>query len=224
MKKLIPWMKFASFVSFVTVALMCPLARSTQTPVRLANARNFSHMQVIDVANGPNAVDINGDGRKDLVFSAHRENFNAHDFEHITFYMQDHHDSSEAGAAAPESPLWQVVPFFTKDGPEFVAFDTIEGADCWLREMVLLRNPDRTVTVIVADRDMGTSYVDKARMTFSVYRIAHNTDGLAGSPQIYFQRTDHFRSKKLYCDADHAIAAELGVEFKPQLVDNGIDH
>ena len=210
-------MRLAWLVAF---AALCPLARSAQTTARPSSARNFSHMQVIDIANGPNAIDIDGDGRNDLVFSAHRSNFNAHDFEHITFYMQDHYDSNEA----PEKSLWEVVPFFTQDGPEYVAFDTVEGADCRLRDLVLLRSPGGAVSVVVADRDMGASYADKARMTFSIYRVARNADGEPGSPKVYFERIDHFRSKNLYCDADHAIAAELGMKFKPPLEDNGIDH
>ncbi|HWU77168.1 MAG TPA: hypothetical protein VN043_11755 [Rhodanobacter sp.] len=212
------------FSWLVVLALACPLARSAQPTVQLSNVRDFSHLQVIEVANGPNRIDIDGDGRKDLVFSAHRSNFNAHDFEHLTFYMQDHAGAVEARATSPEKPLWNVVPFFTSKGPEFVAFDTIEGADCWLRDMVLLRDSGGSVTAVVADREMGTSYAAKAHMLLSVYQLMHNPEGLVGSPPVYFQRIDHFSSKNPYCDADHAIAAELGVKFPHPLDDNGIDH
>ena len=214
-------MKSAWIVAF---ALACPLARSAQTTAQPSSARNFNHLQVIDIANGPNAIDIDGDGRKDLVFSAHRSNFNAHDFEHITFYTQEHVDPGETDGTVQEKSAWNVVPFFTKDVPEYVAFDTIEGADCWLRDMVLLRNPDGSVTAVAADRKMGTFHWRQPRMTFSIYRVAHNTDGVPGSPPVYFQRVDHFQSRNLYCDADHAIAAELGVKFGHPLEDNGIDH
>ena len=214
-------MKSAGIVAF---ALVCPLALWAQTPVQPSHGRNFSHLQVIDIANGPNAIDIDGDGRKDLVFNAHRSNFNAHAFEHITFYLQDHVEAGETDGTVQEKSMWNVVPFFTRKVPEYVAFDTIEGADCWLRDMVLLRNSEGSVTVITADRALGTSYADKARMTFSIYRVAHNTDGVPGSPPVYFQRVDQFQSRNLYCDANYAIAAELGVKFRHPLEDNGIDH
>jgi hypothetical protein len=206
----------------------CPLARSAQAGAPPATqppgSRDFSHMQVIELANGPNVIDINGDGHKDLVFNAHRSNFNAHDFEHITFYMQASVAAGGADATTSEKPLWHVVPFFTAQAPEFVAFDTVEGADCWLRDMVLLRNPEGSITAVVANRDMGSSYADKARVTFSIYRVAHNANGQAGAPPIYFQRVDRFPGKSLYCDVDHAMVAELGVKLLPRPEDNGIDH
>lgn len=213
-----------NFAWLAALALACPAAQAAQTTAPAPSARDFSHAQVIPITNGPNAIDIDGDGRNDLVFDAHRDNFNAHSFEHITFYLQVAPDTGKTGASAAKTSGWNVVPFFSKEGPQFVAFDTVEGADCWLRDMVLLRNLDGSVTMIVADRDMGTSYADKAHMNFSIYRVAYNKEGLAGSPPVYFQRTDHFQGKHLYCDADHAIAAELGVKFKPGLEDNGIDH
>jgi hypothetical protein len=218
-------MKLACLLALV---LAFPLAHSTQpdghATAQPSDPRDFSHMSAIEMANGPNAIDIDGDGHKDLVFSAHRSNFNAHDFEHITFYMQDSAATSAAGATALEKPLWNVVPFFTAQAPEFVAFDTVEGADCRLRDMVLLRNPEGSVTVILADRDMGSSYADKALVTFSIYRVAHNAEGLPGAPPVYFKRVDHFRGRSLHCDVGHAMAAELGVKFPTRLESNGIDH
>lgn len=71
---------------------------------------------------------------------------------------------------------------------------------------------------------MGSSYADKARVTFSIYRVAHNANGQAGAPPIYFQRVDRFPGKSLYCDVDHAMVAELGVKLLPRPEDNGIDH
>ncbi len=40
------------------------------------------------IKNGENRIDLIGDGTPSLVFSGHRENFNAHSFEVISFYVQ----------------------------------------------------------------------------------------------------------------------------------------
>lgn len=51
---------------------------STTTP-------SFAGMRVLPLRNGPNRLDLDGDGRFDEVFVGRRENFNAHDFSVYTF-------------------------------------------------------------------------------------------------------------------------------------------
>ena len=62
----------------------------------------LSTMEVIPLHNGPNEVDLDGDGRKDLVFVAWRDNGNAHGYSHVTFYRRGDDE---------ENP-WELVPFF----------------------------------------------------------------------------------------------------------------
>ncbi len=62
-------------------------------PAGNADKMPLIEMQLIEIGNGPNVIDI--DGRNGLVFQAHRENYNAHSFDIVTFYRQ------EEGAPTP---------------------------------------------------------------------------------------------------------------------------
>lgn len=187
-------------------------------------ARDFEKMQLLEIDNGPNAIDIDGDGRNGLVFQAHRENYNAHSFEHVTFYHR------EAGAENPlvnsDKPVWSVIPFFSAEHKEQDSLETVQGADCRLRDWVVLRKRGEKrapLTVIVADRDFGNTYVDKRPVTFSVYRLVSNQDQSPGFPALYFSLVDQFQSKQTYCDADVALRHELGLKLKFPPDSNGID-
>ena len=48
----------------------------------------FKGCEVIGLRNGVNEIEINGDGLKDLIVIRWRENYNAHGFDIVTFYLQ----------------------------------------------------------------------------------------------------------------------------------------
>jgi hypothetical protein len=167
------------------------------------SATDFSSMAVVPLKNGSNQLDLDGDGRMDLVFVAWRDNANAHGFNHVTFYRSD-----------PGTPAWNLVPFFDKaDLPAFTAFETYQGADCVLRDLRVFRprsKPASPVVIVVAERRFGESFISDEPVTFTVYRSTLNTAGIAGSPPFYFRATDTFTSKAPYCDVGEAFRAELG--------------
>lgn len=45
--------------------------------------------EVVEVKNGVNYIDINGDGIKDIVISGHRHNITAHSFQVYSMYIND---------------------------------------------------------------------------------------------------------------------------------------
>jgi hypothetical protein len=169
--------------------------------------QTFSTWTAIPLQNGPNEIDIDGDGRVDLVFVASRDNANAHGYDLVTFYRRGNGDD----------PKWQLVPFDGMNGrSDEDAFRTHQGADCQLRGIAVVRKPapNEPITVVVGERDFGQSYADTASVKFVVYKIAHNDDGSPGAPPVYFQpdRTINARSK--YCDVNEAFASELGIRIK----------
>lgn len=204
----------------ILACIACALALAA--PVSASNPiADFSTMQVVELHNGPNAIDIDGDGQQDVAFLAHRENYNAHSFEHVTFY---HHQDTSSQQQSGE-PEWNVVPFFADGQPELDALDTVQGADCRLRDWVVLRmagNKPSPLTVIVADRDLGETYVDSKPVTFSVYRLERHPGQVPGDPEISFSRVARFRSHGLFCDADDAIRTELGIKLKSAEENNDI--
>ncbi len=202
----------------VLTALGGLLNSSATAWAQTSPARAFDKMQLVEIGNGPNTVDIEGNGQDGLVFQAHRENYNAHSFEHTTFYRREKSDPPANVSTPSAKSTWDLVPFFSPGdgGKEMDAFDTVQGADCRLRDLVVLRPHSAKhspLIVIVAERDFGETYVDEKQVTFSVYKIKRNDDSSPGEPAVYFQRVDQFRSKKSYCDADDAIRSELKVKL-----------
>lgn len=167
----------------------------------------FAGMLVVRLRNGSNDVDLDGDGGLDLVFSAWRENYNAHSYATTTFYWQKRDSTS--------GPRWQLVPFFDAKGVQSDdRLATSQGADCVLADLRLLRpgaSGGRNSLVVAASRDVGRSYADTAPVTFTVYTLERNDQGLAGSPARRFQLTQTFRSRARYCDVGNAFARELGI-------------
>ena len=167
----------------------------------------FAGMLVVRLRNGANDVDLDGDGGLDLVFSAWRENYNAHGYTTTRFYWQKR--DSVPG------PRWQLVPFFdAKGGPEKDGFSTLEGADCILSDLRLLRpgsSAGKSALVVAATRDAGSSYVDSAAVTFTVYTLERNDRGEAGWPARRLQLTRTFRARDRYCDVGEAFVRELAI-------------
>jgi len=206
------------------VAFSSLLAASISASEPPHPARDVEKMQLIEINNGPNAIDIEGDDSSGLVFQAHRENYNAHSFEHVTFYHRE--TSAENPSINSDKPVWSVIPFFSGELKEKDSLETVQGADCRLRDWVVLRKRGEKrapLTVIVADRDFGKTYVDKRLVTFSVYRLVSNRDESPGFPALYFSQVDQFQSKQTYCDADVALRHALGLKLKFPLERNGID-
>jgi hypothetical protein len=176
--------------------------------IRAQAPRTFSTWATVPLRNGPNDIDIDGDGRPDLVFVAWRDNSNAHGYERVSFYRRGNTDD----------PKWQVVPFEGMDNglsgqPDADSFRTNQGADCMLRGMAVVRKPSagEPITVVVGERDFGQSYADAANVKFVVYSITRNDKSIPGWPAVYFQRDRTIEAKSKHCDVNEAFASELGI-------------
>jgi len=190
------------------IGLTLSLAAGLWPVMAEGQAKPFTRMQVITLQNGPNQVDIDGDGQTDLIFIAWRENYNAHGFDMVTFYVL-YKDAWQA------RQQWYLIPFFDEKGvPRETSYRTTMGADCVLSDLRVLRpvSPaNAPVTVIIGDRDFGASYADVALVKFRVYRLAHNKEGLPGEPPYYFKLERTLRGHKKYCDINEAFRKELGL-------------
>jgi hypothetical protein len=149
----------------------------------------------VSLKNGMNRIDFTGDGRADEVIVAHRENFNAHGFEVVTFHVED-------GDTLLQVPLF--------DGDDERQFATISGgADCTLHDLRLLPGTaGAPMTLIVADRALGDSYADPNTVTFTWYAL--RTNGDVGYPQFRFARTRTTQAKTPFCDVGDAFDATFG--------------
>ena len=163
---------------------------------------------VVTLKNGPNLVDLLGDGTRSEVFVSWRGNFNAHGFHTATFYVLARSDVPDAG------DVWQVVPFM--DGPrdtdrEQDLYGTFQGADCALADLRLLHREHATALVILATRDFGESFSDSAAVRFDYYELTRNPDGMFGRPPFYFHYIRTVHARQSYCDVNLAFAHELGL-------------
>ncbi len=170
-----------------------------------AYAAESGSYAIVKLFYGTNHVDINNDGINDLVFFARRENFNAHGFDVVTFYIQI---PKKDGIIKP----WNIVPLF-KENKESLTLEVSGGADCILNDFRLLKPKQGTQgLLIVAKRELSGSYYEKAAVSFDYYTLENNTAGEIGRPLAYFNYQKTVKSKNKYCDVNQAFYSELGLE------------
>jgi hypothetical protein len=168
-----------------------------------ANAASLlDNYTVVKLEYGENRVDFNNDGVLDLVVVGHRENFNAHDYDVISFYAKEPRDEHRRLA---------IVPIFDHD-KESVTLAVAGGADCKLHDFRLLR-PKRgeQSLLIVADRKMSDSFFEENTVTFSYFKLERNSTELVGWPYLYFNLAEVHEAKVKYCDVNQAFRSELGL-------------
>jgi len=154
--------------------------------------------QVVKLANGATMIDING--LKLQAMLAHRENYNAHSFDIFSLMAKDVVFTGQAAT-------WQAVTFFDGD-KEHYQLTSSGGADCLLHDFRLLKR-GKSLTIVQADRELGDSYADKAKVTFSFYELRKNAQYDVGRPLYYFERVRTQTATQSYCDAGEAFSAEL---------------
>ncbi len=182
-------------------------AQATASPPAIAvtkGAAGSAARRVVSLKNGANVVDLLGDGTKAQVFVGWRENYNAHGFSTVAFYV---FATSGIGDTAG---VWQVVPFYggARGGD---VYRTSEGADCTLSDLRVLRRKHAPIEIIIATRRLGESFADSAAVRFDYYQVARNADGVPGWPPYYFEHVRTVRGKRPYCDVNEAFDRELGL-------------
>jgi hypothetical protein len=186
--------------------------RATADPSK-SRPRDFTASSTIALHDGANDVDILGDGHPAQIFVAWRENYNAHGFSSVAFYLK----ATDPGSRRSTDATWLLLPFFGgPDDPEGGrnVTSTVEGADCTLRDLRIVRRRRRSVQVVIGTRALGQSFADTAPIEFTFYEIRRNSEGVPGWPGYYFQSTRTIRAGQEYCDVNEAFARELGLGAK----------
>jgi hypothetical protein len=168
-----------------------------------ANAASLlDNYTVVKLDYGENRVDFNNDGIPDLVVMGHRENFNAHDYDVISFY---------ANEPSNEQRRLAIVPMFDQD-KESVTLAAAGGADCRLHDFRLLRPKHGNQSLlIVADRKMSDSFFEENTVNFSYFKLERNSMESVGWPYLYFNLGEVRQAKAKYCDVNQAFRSELGL-------------
>lgn len=169
-----------------------------------AMATDGAGLKVLPVDNGVNQITLLGEPA--MAVRAWRENYNAHGFDVVSFYVRD--------KAAGEKAFWNVVPVFGQvakaDAAERLEITVGGGADCVLHDFRLLHSDDdKHVMLVIAQRDMGDSFADAAPVHFTWYDLAKNEDEAPGEPWLSFRQTRTTLATKPYCDVEEAFDKEL---------------
>jgi hypothetical protein len=167
---------------------------------------------MVPLVHGPNWVDLDGDGHKDLVM---KSRFNApypspHSFSSYSFHMY----TNKEIAIGNQGIHWHVVSIPEKDPPTGkFEFTTHQGMDCTIRDIRLLIDhgkniPDR-VRVIEGHRIVRESYADASTVTFTVYALEQGN--LKAVNEFAFIEIARFEAKAPYCSISEAFEKELGL-------------
>lgn len=201
----------AGMVSFICAML------TTQHLSAGDNLPRLDAKDLVPITHGPNWVDLDGDGRKDLVVKSRWEINGPHS---ASVYSIHRH----LGSNDPfryEGPDWHLVPFIDgrRDQPHGVeSIVTHEGADCILRDLRLFTHgkaPKTETLAVIAERETGDGFGDERPFTFRVFKWLRakdvGDDEVQNFVGIAFRLVGEVRSKKAYCGANEAFRGEFGV-------------
>ena len=161
--------------------------------------------KLVKLQNGVNSVDFTGDGISDLIVMGRRDNFNAHGFDVVSFYIFT--DDKEFSVKQ-----WDIVPVMKKKG-ERLEITVGGGADCILHDFRLLAGSGKTAaSLILADRKLINGYAESEAVTFTYFSLERNKEGIPGEPRYYFKQLRAVKSKAKYCDVGEAFQKELGID------------
>jgi hypothetical protein len=177
-----------------------------------ASVVDFGTYNVVKLVFGVNAVGFGPAGTQGTVLLGWRENFNAHGFGVGTFYLKAPKGTIPTGFQNDDVlglvTLWNDV----KGSKEALTVATSGGADCILHDFRLLISTQHKPSLLVlADREMGETFVDEERVTFKIYTLTQNIETMPGRPTFYFDLTDQRVAKRKYCDVEKAFQDELGL-------------
>ncbi len=172
----------------------------------------FSAKDMVPLVHGPNWVDLDGDGHKDL---AMKSRFNApypspHSFSVYSFHL---HTNEDIGIGN-QGIHWHVasIPEHSPPTGNF-EFTTHQGMTCTIRDIRLLidhrkKLPDR-VRIIEGQRVVSESYADASTGTFTVFALEKGSPKAAN--EFAFLEIARFDSKSPHCSISEAFEKELGL-------------
>jgi hypothetical protein len=168
---------------------------------------------VIALHRGINSVNAGLDGQAATVVIGHRENFNAHSFNVVTFYLTPAGPPPDSSNPWPELNivgLFDTHPDGTHTESQFVTVGG--GADCVVHDFRLLRSATGLPpALVIASRPLVHSYADPDPVTFSFYTLMQNTTEDTGEPKYRFKLVETRLAVKPYCDVGDALGHELGL-------------
>jgi hypothetical protein len=179
-----------------------------------AAAADFSSYKAVKIVYGMNTIDFGPPATHGTVILGWRENFNAHGFGVAIFYLNN--QKGPVSGLQSDDRLGLVSVW---DGRQEELTVRISGsADCVLHDFrLLISNEHKPSLLVLADRQMGETFIDQETVTFKIYTLKQNKEQMPGAPTYFFDLTEQRTAKRKYCDVENAFRDELGLN------DNGND-
>lgn len=144
--------------------------------------------EVIHISYGANLIDIDNDGRNDLIVRTRGETLNAHSFDRYIISYQNDKD------------VFYEVALEDTFRYEFV---THEGADCKLR-YYMFEKDEQGLKLTQLEREFGESYADTKPVTVTTYRFVNlfkKPDLLSvGIPPYFLKKQSTYTTETQHCD------------------------
>jgi hypothetical protein len=202
-----------AMIAAVSSAIMAPALAESSLP-------KFDPKDMVPLAHGPNWVDLDGDGRKDLVVKSRVTINSPHSMSFYSFHIW----AGEHPVLPSESPFalteprinWYAVSFPDRSPPlgDFTV-NSYQGADCMTNDYRLVvtagkpGQKHRDAYLIRASREPGESFADPAPVTFSIYHLERGS--MKALNEFAFIKTTEFKASKPYCSVINAFKDELGL-------------
>lgn len=204
--------KLAVLVAVAAVSLASPLSAWAESPLP-----KFDPKDMVPLVHGPNWVDLDGDGHKDLVMKSRVTANGSHSFSIYTFHVfakaRPFNPGEDKVELLEPQIHWYTVLFPDLSPPWGErSVGTFQGADCILRDYRLLTPSGRASLLIEAQRGLGESDSDPADVTFSVYRLEKGSERALN--EFAFLKVNEFKAQKKYCSVLNAFKNELGLGEK----------
>ncbi|MCC8423226.1 carbapenem self-resistance protein CarG family protein [Photorhabdus thracensis] len=152
----------------------------------------FSHCgNKVNLKDGINLIDLNGDGKKDVVFYAKFENNTSHPSNTLTVFIKN------------ESGKFNIVPLPNDTG--FTWFDFKLSASEIKVQDYELRVKNGVYYIILSIKQKKGDIFESSPIEFIIYKMAYN-DADAGISDYYWAYFDKFVTKRKYKSVNHAIS------------------
>lgn len=199
--------KLVVLIAAASLSLASPLPAQAQS-----SFPKFDPKDMVPLVHGPNWVDLDGDGHKDLVMKSRYSapNPSPHSFSVYSFNIFTDEDIGVGN----QDIHWYVVSFPDLAPPVGrLELTTNQGMYCLTRDIrLVVRHQEGTpsATMIVqAERKVAGSYADPETVTFTTYRLEK---GSPKSPNEFaFVKVSRKESKSRYCSVTEAFQKELGL-------------
>jgi hypothetical protein len=201
--------RYSTYVTLILVAA-ATMSRSDAQPS--APVVDFGTYKVVKLVYGVNAVGFGPAGTQGTVVLGWRENFNAHGFGVGTFYLKAPKRTIPTGFQNDDTlglvTIWDDI----EESKEALTVTTSGGAGSVLHDFRLLISTQHKPSLLVlADREMGQTFVDEERVTFKTYTLKQNIEAMPGPPTFYFDLTGQHVARLKYCDVEKAFQDELSL-------------